>query len=464
MFLDSVYTQRRRALMESIGSGLVVLPGNELIGMNYRANTFPFCQDGSFLYFAGLNEPDFLLCLDCDSNDVMLYGPERGLDHALWSGASLLLEEAARRVGIERVGSFSDAAVACRNALAQGRTIHYLPPYQGCQVLRLARLLGWSVERVEAGASVPLIRSIVDLRSVKTAAEISEIRAAVDVSAEMYWYALRNCRAGLSEMELYGRLQGLMLSKGGVEAFPMILSRHGDILHNHAHDQVLATGDLLLIDSGVRSALGYASDVTRTLPVSGKFSALQRDIYSVVLAAQSFGVAAMVPGTPFRDCHLAAAKSIVEGLRDLGFMHGDADEAVAAGAHALFFPHGLGHMLGLDVHDMEGLGENFVGYDQEFQRSRQFGLAGLRMARRLRPGFVMTVEPGIYFIRPLVAQWKAQGLHKAFIDYSAVEACLGFGGIRIEDDVVVTESGAEVLTSSIPKTITKIEEIMEYGG
>jgi Xaa-Pro aminopeptidase len=255
----------------------------------------------------------------------------------------------------------------------------------------------------------------------------------------------------MAEMELYGRMQGLILAHGSREAFPMILSRRGEVLHNHTRDQILRDGDLLLVDSGVCSPLGYASDITRTLPVGGEFSARQKEIYETVLNSLTEGTACMAPGVPFVDCHMAAAMAVVRGLTDVGLMRGDPAEAVATGAHALFFPHGLGHMLGLDVHDMEALGENFVGYDHEFRRSAQFGLSGLRMARRLRPGFVMTVEPGIYFIPALIGQWREARRLEEFINYEAIDAYLDFGGIRIEDDVLVTEHGHEVLSAGIPK-------------
>lgn len=451
MFAPSVYESRRAALMGRVGSGLILLVGNRLIGMNYRANTYPFRQDGSFLYFTGLDEPDLLLLLDCDSGDARLHGPALGLEHAIWSGPSPSLEDLATRAGLTCGAGLDKARASCRGALVQGRTIHYLPTYQDGQILALARFFGHDPERVEREASQILIAAVVGLRGPKSADEVSEIRSAIAVSAEAYELLMRECRPGVSEMELFGHMQGLVLSRGCAEAFPTILTRQGEVLHNHSHDRELVAGDLLLVDSGVRSKMGYASDITRTLPVSGCMTARQRDIYDLVVAAQGAGVARMAPDVPFLECHLAAARVIAEGLRDLGLMRGNPDEAVAAGAHALFFPHGLGHMLGLDVHDMEGLGEDHVGYDQGFRRSQQFGLSGLRMARPLRPGFVMTVEPGIYFIPPLVARWREQRLHDAFIEYAAVETWLGFGGIRIEDDVLVTNTGSEVLSVGIPK-------------
>jgi len=452
MFADHVYAARRRALMDRVAGGCILLAGNELVGMNYRANTFPFRQDASFLYFTGLDEPGLVLWLDCDSGEEVLFGPVLGLDHTIWSGPAPSLHELGARCGIERTAELGGLSGLAGAALKRGRTVHYLPTYQGDGVLRLCRFLGRTPAEIEAGPSRALIRAVVALRSVKDDGEVMQIRQAVKLSAGAYAELMTACAAGVSEMELYGRMLGFVLASGGREAFPTILSRRGEVLHNHSHDQILGDGDLLLVDSGVLSSMGYASDITRTLPTGGAYTTQQREIYEIVLSAMAAGIAAMAPGVPFLECHLAAAKKVAEGLSGLGLMRGNVDEAVAAGAHALFFPHGLGHMLGLDVHDMESLGEDNVGYDDVFRRSPQFGLSGLRMARRLAPGFVMTVEPGIYFIPALVARWRAEGRLDGFINYDALDAYLGFGGIRVEDDVLVTATGTEVLSASIPKS------------
>ena len=456
MFEASLYAARRRALMRSVKTGCILLPGNDLVGMNYHANAFPFRQDGSFLYFAGLNEPGHCLWLDCESGTEMLCGPNLGLEHTIWSGAAPSLPELAAGAGIESVWTMAELAAACHDAQRQGRVVHYLPPYQGDGVLRLCRLLGATPDTVEAGASETLIRAVVALRSVKSGEEVDEIRQAIALSAKMYAELMAVCEPGAAEIELYGRLQGLILSSGSREAFPMILSRRGEVLHNHTRNQILRDGDLLLVDSGVCSPLGYVSDITRTLPVSGEFSTRQKEIYEIVLGALAVGTSCMTPGVPFVECHTAAAMTVARGLTDLGLMRADPAEAVAAGAHALFFPHGLGHMLGLDPHDMESLGEDFVGYDEEFRRSSQFGLSGLRMGRRLQPGFVMTVEPGIYFIPALIDLWRKEGRLAQFINYDALDSYLEFGGIRVEDNVLVTEKGAEVLSAAIPKTVDEV--------
>ena len=455
MFDSVTYAARRTELMRLVGGGCVLLPGNDLIGMNYRANTFPFRQDGSFLYFTGLDVPGLCLWLDCESGAEFLCGAEPDLAHTIWSGKAPSLADLGERCGISSCRPMAELADKVRSAQTMGRTVHYLPPYHGDGVLLLSELLDLRPQDVGAGFSRALVQGVVELRSVKSGAEVARIREAIGISAVMYSLLMDSCVPGVTEMDLYGRLQGFVLSRGSREAFPMILSRRGEVLHNHSHDQTLADGDLLLIDSGVVSG-GYASDITRTLPVGGRFSARQKAVYEIVLRALAEGTARMAPGVPFLDCHRAAAKEVVRGLADMGLMRGDPAEAVAQGAHALFFPHGLGHMLGLDVHDMEALGEDFVGYDQEFRRSGQFGLSGLRMARRLRPGFVMTVEPGIYFIPALIDQWREERRLCQFINYEAVEAYRNFGGIRIEDDVLVTEHGHEVLSAAIPKQVDEV--------
>ncbi len=460
MFDASLFAARRSALARRIASGCILLPGNDLVGMNYRANEYPFRQDGSFMYFCGLDTPGLCLWIDCDSGEERLFGTEPGIMDTVWSGPAPGLSELAERAGIVGHGDMEMLAELCRDAGAAGRRVHYLPPYRGNGVLLLSGLLVMAVDKVEAGVSRSLIDAVVELRSVKGPEEVAEIRQAVDLSAGMYRELMSGCRPGAREAELYGRMQGWMYSRGSREAFPMILSKRGEVLHNHSRNQILEDGDLLLVDSGVCSPGGYASDITRTLPVSGAFSSRQRDIYEIVLHAQAAAIGCMAPGVPFLECHLAAARVVVEGLGALGLMRGDPAVAVAAGAHALFFPHGLGHMLGLDVHDMESLGEDHVGYDAEFRRSGQFGLSGLRMARRLQPGFVVTVEPGIYFIPALMDLWRSEGRHEEFINYEAFAAYRDFGGIRIEDDVLVTGDGADVLSSAIPKTVRELCDCM----
>jgi Xaa-Pro aminopeptidase len=305
-----------------------------------------------------------------------------------------------------------------------------------------------------------LIKAVVEQRSVKSQEEIDEIDTAVDIAYKMHTSAMKMIKPGIYENKIAGMIEGISLSLGNGLSFRPIVSVKGQILHNHSYTNFMEEGDLLVIDSGAESKLHYASDITRTLPVSGKFSQKQREIYQIVLKAEMEAMSSVRPGIMNKELHLGAAKIIAEGLRDLGLMKGDIDEAVRNGAHGLFFPHGLGHMMGLDVHDMEGLGENYVGYDEHTARSEQFGLSYLRLAKTLQPGYVFTIEPGIYFIPELIDLWRQQNSHEEFINYNKVDEYRDFGGIRIEDDVLVTENGSRVLGSKkIPKSVEDVEAL-----
>jgi Xaa-Pro aminopeptidase len=328
--------------------------------------------------------------------------------------------------------------------------------------LKLKGLLGIDPVEAKAKASPDLIKAIVAQRSVKTEAEVAEVEKALLTTYKMYETAMRMAQPGLYERDIAGRIDGLAIAAAGATAFPTILSKNGQILHNHAHDNRLRKGDLVVVDAGAASPLHYAADITRTVPVGGKFSARQREVYDIVLGANEAAIKAIRPGVKYRDVHLLAARTVAVGLKDIGLMKGDMDEAVAKGAHALFFPHGLGHMIGLDVHDMESLGENHVGYDGTVERSRQFGLAYLRMAKALRAGYVLTVEPGIYFIPALIDKWKAEGTNADFIAFDKLDKFRTFGGIRIEDDVLVTKDGRRVLGKPIPKKAEKVEAAVRF--
>lgn len=443
-----------------VGDGLILFPGNEESGMNYRANTYHYRQDSSFLYFFGINKPGFFGVCDVDSGKDTVYGDDFTIDDIIWMGQQPTVKELAADVAVDSTASVAALAEDLKSALQTGRKIHILPTYRGDQVIRLAALLGIQCEEVQKYFSEKLIGAVVKLRAVKDRYEIEEIEKVVDVAGLMHTTAMKMGFPGNFERELSGAIEGIALSHGGPVSFPVILSMDGQTLHNHYHGNELVEGRMVVCDAGAESEMCYASDITRTFPVGGKFSSQQKDIYNIVLAANTRTIEASVPGETYRDVHLMAAKIIAGGLKDLGIMKGDLDEAVAAGAHALFFPHGLGHMLGLDVHDMEGLGENYVGYTDTFKRSDQFGLAYLRMGRKLEPGFVITNEPGCYFIPDLIEQWKGEKKFEQFINYEKVETYLGFGGVRIEDDVLITDQGSRVLGTPIPKTVEEVEETM----
>ncbi len=460
MFPKEIYWQRRKMLRQMVGEGVILFPANEESSMNYPANYYHYRQDSSFLYFFGINRPGFFGLCDVDEGKDVLYGDDFGIDDIIWMGEQPAVSELAASVAVESTASVEALGTFLKQALGKGRKVHILPPYRGDHWITLAGLTGMNRSQVGDLVSQSLIDAVVSLRSVKDEHEIAEIEKAVDVAEIMHTTAMKMAYPGNFERELAGAIEGIALAHGGPASFPVILSMDGQTLHNHYHGNELVEGRMVVCDAGAETDMCYASDITRTYPVGGRFSARQKDIYEIVLKANTETIKASRPGITYKEVHLMAAKIIAGGLKELGIMKGDTDAAVAAGAHALFFPHGLGHMLGLDVHDMEGLGENNVGYDAEVKRSDQFGLAYLRMGRKLEPGFVVTNEPGCYFIPALIDQWKGEGKHESFINYDRVEQFRGFGGVRIEDDVLITADGSRVLGTPIPKTVQEVEDTM----
>jgi Xaa-Pro aminopeptidase len=463
MHTPEMFRARRSALLREVGSGLVLLPGNEEAPMNYADNVYHFRQDSSFLYFTGIRLPHFALLMDASTGGSILFGQEPTIDDIVWMGPQPLPDQLAEGAGIEKALPYEALGAHIASALAAGRAVHYLPPYRGEQLIRLSGWLGKPIGEISAGASVGLIQAVVRQRIVKSDAEIEEIGRAVDITGQMHIAAMRQAREGMTEAELAGLVEGIAVAGGGNLSYPVILTVNGHVLHNHQHHNLLRRGQMVLGDFGAETANGYAGDITRTFPVAERFTPQQKDIYEIVLGTETDAIAACRPGVSYREVHLNAALQIANGLKDLGLMQGDMAEAVAQGAHALFFPHGLGHALGLDVHDMEGLGEQYVGYRPGLERSKQFGLKSLRFARTLEPGFVLTVEPGIYFIPQLIDIWQKEGRAKDFIRYDKLEAFRDFTGIRIEDNIVVTEAGCQVLGTGIPKQLEEIEAIRTGG-
>lgn len=451
----TTYRDRRRRLRDDVPDGTILLMGNLPISRNYADAHLPFRQDSSFLYFTGVSAVGLALTIDPGGTETV-YGPAAHPDDLVWFGPHATLPELAAGAGVETCGTPDELGARLRSVRQGGGAVHYLPPYRADRALQLARLLGIDPGTVAGAASTPLVRAVIAQRSIKSEAEVAEIEAALAVTAEMYRAAGAAARPGVSEAAVAAALQGPVVARGWQLAFPPIVTIHGEVLHNEVYSNQLEPGGLLLIDSGAEASTGYAADITRTLPVTGRFAPEQRDVYEVVLAAQLAAIAAASPEASNRDVHLVAARTIASGLREIGLMRGDVDEAVAAGAHALFFPHGIGHMLGLDAHDMEDLGD-LVGYPEGEARSTQFGLNFLRLARRLEPGFVITVEPGVYFIPALIDRWRREGRHAEFIRYDRVQAFRGFGGVRIEDDLLITEEGSRVLGPGIPKSVQDIE-------
>ena len=461
MFEPSVYSARRKELINNISSGLVLLPGNIDSPMNCKANTYRFRQDSSFLYFFGPDRQGLTGLVDIDEGKSILFGDDDELDDIIWMGTRPPIRTLGEKAGVDETRALTELEEIMKQATSRGRKIHFLPPYRTEKILRLEGWLDIHHSKIAENASDELIKEVVRQRSVKSPGEITEIEKAVDIAYSMHTTAMKMARPGIYEREIAGTIEGISLSHDNPVSFPVILSINGHILHNHHHGNELTAGKLMVTDAGSESGMHYASDITRSVPVGGKFTSRQKDIYNIVLKALQDSITSIRPGEAYKDIHLQAAAVIAGGLKELGIMKGDIQEAVSNGAHALFFPHGLGHMLGLDVHDMEDLGENYVGYDKEIIRSDQFGLAFLRLGRRLQENFVLTVEPGIYFIPPLIDKWKSDKLFTDFIDYEKVESYRDFGGIRIEDDVLVTAAGSRILGTPVPQTVSEIEEIMK---
>jgi Xaa-Pro aminopeptidase len=457
MSTPATYRDRRARLSKAIGSGIVLFLGNEEVGMNYAANVYPFRQDSSFLYFWALDQPGLAAVIDIDANTETLFGDDVTMADVVWSGPQPTIASRAAAAGVKKTAASVKLTDVVQAAMKRKRPVHFLAPYRAEHVVKLAALTGIKAAKLRDKRSGAFHKAVAAQRSYKTPDEIADIEMAIDVSREMYAAAMRAARPGRKEHEIVAEIAKIVMARGCSYSFPPICSVHGETLHNPFYRNTLSAGDVMILDSGAETPSRNASDITRTIPVGGAFSSQQRAIYEAVLRAQLGAIAAIKPGVPYREVHLGAAKSFVEDLTSLGLMKGDPDDAVAAGAHALFFPHGLGHMLGLDVHDMENLGEDIVGYGPGLERSPQFGLNYLRLARKLEPGFVLTVEPGLYFIPALIDQWKAKKTNAAFLNFKEIDKFRDARGFRIEDDVVVTADGCRVLGPPIPKTVAEVE-------
>ncbi|MFH0735818.1 MAG: aminopeptidase P family protein [bacterium] len=459
MFNSEVYAKRRNELKEILKSGVVLLPGNNASPMNYPANTYKFRQDSTFLYYFGLDFEGLFGIIDIDNNEEVLFGTDLTLDDLVWTGPELTLEQKAELSGINKILPTEKLNKYVTTLFKDGSIFHYLPQYRTENIIYLSELLTLNYDLINKHASKEFILAAIKQRSIKSDLEVLEIEKAIEISYDMYDYAFKNTKPGISERDVYSFVEAKTYAKGHGPSFASIFSVNGERLHNPFHENIMQAGQLVLLDSGAESLEHYASDITRTFPVNGKFTEFQKDIYSIVLNTNETAIKTIKAGRPYRDVHFDSARTIVDGLKAIGLMKGDTAEAVKLGAHAMFYPHGLGHMLGLDVHDMEALGESLVGYTEDVERSQQFGLKYLRMARPLEVGFVMTVEPGIYFIPQLIKTWKKEKKFVDFINYAEAEKHFDFGGIRIEDDILVTNNGARVLGKPIPKSIKDIEDI-----
>jgi Xaa-Pro aminopeptidase len=453
------YKERRARLHRMLGAddGILFWPGYAPQPRNYPDNTYtPFRQCSHFLYYFGLSTPG-LAALSYPDGREFLFGRTPDEEDLVWTGPQPSLAQLAEEAQVSETARLSKLRDYLETA---GWAVRYLPPFQPQIIQMMGRLFDRSYWEVIAQASPPMMRAVVEQRSIKTEEEIAQIEDALTISLKMAQAMLEQVAPGKTEAEIAAAMKAVALAQGRDQAFPPIVTVHGEILHNESYSHTLQEGQLLLCDYGAESPLYYASDITRTAPVSGTFSTQQREIYEIVLAAQSGAIEQIKPERPYREIHLEASRIIASGLKDLGLMQGDVEEAVQAGAHALFFPHGLGHMLGLDVHDMEDLGD-IVGYSEEENRSEQFGLSFLRLAQPLRAGYVLTVEPGIYFVPGLIERWQQDQKHAEFICYDRLDAYSDFGGIRLEDDVLVTAEGGRVLGPGIPKEPAEIEQTIQ---
>jgi len=456
MFEKHIYIKRRNALKEEMHSGIILLPGNTESPMNYNDNTFHFRQDSNFLYFFGLDCPLIAGVIDAESGEEILFGDESTMDDLIWTGKQKTLSEKAATVGIQKTFPLKNLYSFIQQAIAKKRKIHFTPPYRAENKIFLNELLSIPISQQGEKASVDLIKAIVSLRSIKDEEEIEELTEVAKTGYKMHIKAMEMAHPGEWEQNIAGTIEGISIAGGGLPSFAVILSQHGETLHNHSHLNFLESGKLMLVDAGAESAMHYASDNSRTTPVGGKFTQQQEEIYNIVLNANNKTREMAKPGVPYLSVHLAACEVIVSGLKDLGLMKGDVKEAVRQGAWALFMPHGIGHMMGLDVHDMEDLGQNYVGYDDEIRPIDKFGFSSIRMGRKLQKGFVVTDEPGIYFIPALAEKWRREKTNTDFINFSAFEKYSNFGGIRIEDDLLITDQGCKIIGERIPVTPEEI--------
>lgn len=456
MFSPDTYASRRAELKRRLGRGTVLMLGNDLVGMNYHDNEYEFRQDSTFLYYFGLRHEGLNAIIDVDNDRDILFGDELTIDAIVWTGNQPTLHELAAKAGVSDVRPSAELKPYLDKARAAASPIHYIPYYRADHEMKLLSLL--DLQPGGSVPSVPLIRAVVDMRNHKSAEEIAEIEKACEVTAMMHKAAMKAARPGLKEYEMRAIVEKVAAENGMRCSFPTIATVHGEILHNHSYGNTLESGQLFLLDAGAETPMGYAGDMSSTSPVDLRYTDRQKVIYDLQQAASRSAVEMLRPGVPFREVHLQAARTIASGLKDLGIMKGDVDEAVIAGAHAMFFPTGLGHMMGLDVHDMENLGEVWVGYDGE-PKSTMFGLKSLRLARPLEEGFVFTIEPGIYFMPELTALWKSEGRHKDFINFDEAEKWIGFGGVRNEEDYIVTADGHRRLGPGIPMTTEEVESL-----
>jgi Xaa-Pro aminopeptidase len=458
MFQQKTYTERRKALKEKVGKGLILLFGNDESPMNYTDNIYHFRQDSTFLYYFGIQRPGLAAIIDIENDREIIFGDEYTVEDYVWRGPQATIAGEAEKCGVTIIEPFIQLASQLKTAKQKGQLIHFLPLYRHENRIKLHEMLGIAPGEVSAKCSVDLVKAVVSQREYKSAEEITQISQAVDVSVDMHVAAMKFVQPGMTEAQVTAEIHKIAIAADGNLAFPIIATKNGQTLHNHYHGNTIQEGDLFLIDAGFENQMSYAGDLSSTIPVSKKFTSEQKEIYQLTLDAHQASIDALGLGIPFRNAHVAACKTIFNGLKAMGLTKGSTDDAYEAGAHALFFPCGTGHMMGFDAHDMEDLGEVWVGYDGK-AKSTQFGLKSLRLAKPLQPGHVFTIEPGIYFIPELIDLWRSQNKFYDFINWEKVDRYRYFGGIRNEEDFVMTDKGAQVLGKPKPMSIEEIEAI-----
>ena len=452
MFSKEVYARRRQTLVAKMADsaaegkrGIALFIGNTEAPAQYKDNCYKFRQDSTWLYFFGIDQPLYAAIIDLDNGNETIFANDVEIGDIIWMGPQPSVASVAASVGVEKSAPYTDLNAAVAKVLAEGRPVHFVNPSRYYNTMKIASLLGCGTDEVAGRFSLALTKAIISMRLVKEDCEIEAIDDACNLGYEMHTMARNSIVPGIIEQEIVGKMDGVTLSKGWGVSFPTILTQHGETLHNHLHDKIIEPGKLMVIDAGAESNVHYASDFTRTYPTSGKFTAKQREIYQIVCDCNEFAFSMTRPGISYREVHLQTMHLMLEELRALDIVRGDVQDMVEAGIAGLFMPHGLGHNMGLDVHDMEDYGENYVGYDDDQRRSPQLGLGSLRMARKLVPGNVITDEPGIYFIPALIEKWKSEKTDQGFVNYQKLESYYDFGGIRLEDDILVTADGARKL-------------------
>ena len=453
-FAPEVYQERRSIILNKVKSGKILICGNNDAPMNYRDNIYHFRQDSSFRYLFGIDLPGLYGVIDCDSGISTLFGEEYTIDDIIWIGPQPSLHEMADKAGIKDVQPIKNLQKHLQNS-----KIHYLPPYRADQTIFLSELLEKPLQLISEQHSMKLIDAIISTRSYKSTEEIIQMEEAVNITRMMHLAAIRNTSVDKFEFEIVAEIHKVLHQHHAELSYPIIFSVNGQTLHNHYHGNKMNSGQLVLNDSGAENIAGYAGDITRTFPVDKTFTSKQKEIYQLVLDMEKTSIEKVAPGVLYRDVHISANQLMLEGLKSLGIVQGNIEDMLHEGVGGLFMPHGLGHMIGMDVHDMENLGENHVGYSKDIERSKQLGLKSLRLAKKLEEGFVLTVEPGIYFIPQLIEKYKAAGIFKEYVNYSKLESYYNFGGIRIEDNILVTKEGRRILGEYIPKEISEIESL-----